>query len=93
MGPKFWPFLTVALGGNQEGNDNYLLTKVNSWDRLFEGNRTYLGMEERVVIGGQKAEMKAGEARIFYLGIFNMATQEWESSQDIDMGSEILPGL
>lgn len=93
VGPKFWPFFTVALGGDQEGNDNYLLAKVNKWGRLFEGNRNYVGMDEKVVIGGQKAEMKDGEARIFLLGIFNMATKEWESQQDIDMGAEILPGL
>jgi len=93
IGPKFWPFFTVALGGDQEGNDNYLLTKVNKWGRLFEGNRTYVGLDEKVVIGGQKAEMKDGEARIFYLGIFDMKSKTWESSQDIDMGAEILPGL
>lgn len=91
--PKFWPFFTVALGGDQDGNDNYLLAKVSNWGKMLQGNRTYLSMSERVVIGGQKAEMKNGAASIFYLGVFNMATKEWESSQDIDMGSEILPGL
>lgn len=93
IGPKFWPFFTVALGGDQEGNDNYKLAKVNKWGRLFQGNRTYISLDERAVIGGQKAEMKDGKASIFYLGIFNMATKEWESSQDINMGAEILPGL
>jgi hypothetical protein len=91
--PKFWPFFTVALGGNQDGNDHYLLKKVNSWSRLFEGNRTYVAMDEKVVIGGQKAEMVDGEARVFYLGTFNMATLEWERGEDIDMGSAINPGL
>jgi hypothetical protein len=91
--PKFWPFFTVPLSGDQTKNDSYKLAKVNKWSRLLQGQRTYLGLDELVVIGGQKAEMKDGEARIFYVGIFNMATQKWESSQDIDMGAEILPGL
>jgi hypothetical protein len=91
--PKFWPFFTVALEGDQEKNDNYLLKKVSAWGRLFQGNRNYIGMQERVLIGGQKAEMKEGEPRIFYLGIFNMATKAWESGQDIDMGAGINPGL
>lgn len=91
--PKFWPFFTIALSGNQTNNDSYMLAKVNKWSRLLQGRRTYVGLDELALIGGQKAEMKDGEARIFFVGIFNLSTREWESSQDIDMGSEILPGL
>ncbi len=87
---KFWPFFSYSLGGDDVSNDNYQLAKINNLGRVLQGKRTYIPLDGKALVGGQKA---VSGANVFYVGVYNLATNEWESSQDIAFSGEISPGF
>ncbi len=87
MEESFWPDFSFAVEGSSVQNtSSHLLEKRTALGKVLEGQRNYLPMEAKVVLGGL---MATTEQNIYLTGIYDLANREWVTKNENSIEGKI----
>ncbi|HAD98725.1 MAG TPA: hypothetical protein DCG19_15035 [Cryomorphaceae bacterium] len=84
---RFWPDFSFAVQGSSVQNtSSHLLKKRTGLGRILQGERNYIPMDGKVVLGGL---MATTEQKTYLTGIYDLQKGIWEVKHENPMESKV----
>lgn len=84
---RFWPDFSFAVKGtNLENTSSHLLKKRTSLGKVLQGERNYIPMNGKAVLGGLMATV---DQNTYLTGIYDLAQRDWEVKYENHIESKI----
>ncbi len=88
MEERFWPdYSFVVQGSSVENTSSHLLKKRTALGKVFQGQRNYIPLDGKVVLGGL---MATTDQNLYLTGIYDLAKREWAEKHENVIESKIL---
>ncbi len=85
---RFWPdYSFVVQGSSVQNNSSHLLKKRTALGKVLQGQRNYIPMDGKVVLGGL---MATSEQNLYLTGIYDLQKREWAEKHENVIDSKIL---
>lgn len=84
---RFWPFFSYALDEDHRNKDDYRLQKRTMLGKALQGERTYIPMDDKAIIGGLKA---VGSANVYFSGLYDLQNKKWLHQEENELFEGII---
>lgn len=84
---RFWPFFSYALEEGHRNKDDYRLQKRSMLGKALQGERTYIPMNDKAIIGGLKA---VSSANVYFSGLYDLQNRKWLHQEENELFDGII---